>query len=105
MWLASNGIPAEATGCVKINAAGKNFASFDKVFLQKLPNWSSNVQIRQRILDPAILLMNWKTDESLPNLQVCMDRCELAGEVTHDALQDAIDVVRVIRSVTKDYIL
>lgn len=103
MWLASNGIPAEATSCVKINAAGKNFASFDKVFLQKLPNWSSNVQIRQRILDPAILLMNWQTDESLPNLQVCMDRCELAGEVTHDALQDAIDVVRVIRSVTQNY--
>ena len=103
MWLIENCLATDLIGPVKINAAGKNFASFDKVFLQKLPNWGANVQIRQRILDPAILLTDWKTDESLPNLQVCIDRCKLAGEVTHDALQDAIDVVRVIRTVTKHY--
>lgn len=103
MWLIENCLATDLIGPVKINAAGKNFASFDKVFLQKLPNWGANVQIRQRILDPAILLTDWTTDESLPNLQVCIDRCKLTGEVTHDALQDAIDVVRVIRSVTKNY--
>lgn len=103
MWLIENCLATDLIGPVKINAAGKNFASFDKVFLQKLPSWGANVQIRQRILDPAILLTDWKTDESLPNLQVCIDRCKLTGEVTHDALQDAIDVVRVIRSVTKNY--
>lgn len=103
MWLIKNCVATDLIGPVKINAAGKNFAGFDKVFLQKLPNWGANIQIRQRILDPAILLTDWKTDESLPNLQVCIDRCKLTGEVTHDALQDAIDVVRVIRSVTKNY--
>jgi len=104
MWLITNGFPCEATGGVKINAAGKNFASFDKVFLQKLPNWMSSIQMRQRILDPAILLMDWHNDESLPNLQTCMNRCKLTGEVTHDALQDALDVVRVIRTVTNEYL-
>ena len=103
MWLITNGFPCEATGGVKINAAGKNFASFDKVFLQKLPNWGSSIQIRQRIIDPAILLIDWQADESLPNLQKCMNRCGLSGEVTHDALQDALDVVRVIRLVTDEY--
>ena len=32
-----------------------------------------------------------------------MNRCKLDGEVTHDAVQDAIDVIRVIRSVTDTY--
>jgi hypothetical protein len=47
--------------------------------------------------------MDWKNDESLPNLQKCMDRCKIKGEVTHDALQDAIDVVQVLRVVTGNY--
>jgi DNA polymerase III epsilon subunit-like protein len=104
MWLSSNAVYAdEGSTVIKINAAGKNFASFDKVFLQKLPSWGSQIQMRQRILDPAILLMDWKNDESLPNLQKCMDRCKIKGEVTHDALQDAIDVVQVLRVVTGNY--
>jgi len=104
MWLMSNGIlPEEANGPVKINAAGKNFASFDKQFLQRLPNWGAAVQIRQRILDPAILFMDWQQDSSLPNLNTCITRAKLDGIVTHDAVQDALDVIRVIRAATNNY--
>lgn len=106
MWLQANGIdpnPESKTQQVTITAAGKNFATFDKVFLQKLPNWQSSVQIKQRVIDPAILFMDWQNDSSLPNLNDCMKRAKVEGEVTHDALQDSIDVVRVLRSVTGNY--
>lgn len=103
MWLAANGFPIESSGAIKINAAGKNFATFDKIFLQNLPNWSSKIQIRQRVLDPAILFTNWKNDESLPNLNECIQRAKLEGVVTHNALDDAIDVIRVIRAKTNNY--
>ena len=103
MWLLQNGFGLEKMGAVKINAAGKNFATFDKIFLQKLPGWGSAVQIRQRVIDPAILCTNWLGDDSLPNLTACLKRLDLDGEVTHDACQDALDVVRVIRAATNNY--
>jgi oligoribonuclease len=103
MWLEANGINGEADSPVSINVAGKNFASFDKQFLQKLPNWNSVINVRSRIIDPAILCVDWENDSSLPNLETCMQRSHVEGTVTHDALQDAVDVVRTIRGITRNY--
>ena len=103
MWLLTNGFSLSNTGVVKINAAGKNFATFDKIFLQALPNWLTKIQMRQRIIDPAIMFVDWLADDSLPNLGTCIKRANLSGEVTHDALQDALDVIRVIRAKTDNY--
>jgi oligoribonuclease len=103
MWLEANGINGEEGSPVSINVAGKNFARFDKQFLQRLPNWNSVINVRSRIIDPAILCMDWAKDSSLPNLDTCMQRSHVKGEVTHDALQDAVDVVRVIRGITRNY--
>ena len=103
MWLESNGFKAEGDAPISISVAGKNFAGFDKPFLQKLPNWQGLIQIKQRVIDPAILFMDWSQDDSLPNLALCMKRAGTEGEVTHDALQDAIDVIRVIRAATNNY--
>ena len=82
---------------VHITCAGKNFGTFDKLFLEKLPRWKQVFRIRQRILDPSVLFVDWKNDESLPSLTVCKDRAGLHGLVTHDALEDAWDVVEVLR--------
>lgn len=107
VWLLENGIEKNTNAAFSskllINVAGKNFAGFDKLFLQKLPNWSSTIQIKQRILDPAILLMDWQNDDSLPNLNTCLNRLNLEGEVTHNAAIDALDVIRVIRTGTNNY--
>jgi len=103
MWLIANGFKATETGAVKINAAGKNFATFDKLFLQNIIGWTSKIQMRQRIIDPAILFVDWINDDSLPNLNSCIKRAGLDGEVSHDALDDAIDVIRVIRAKTDNY--
>ena len=82
---------------ITINVAGKNFGVFDKLFLQELPWWTKLIRVRQRILDPAILMVNWNSDESLPPLSVCKERAGLNNHVTHNALEDAWDVIEVLR--------
>ena len=86
-----------ATKPITINVAGKNFGTFDKLFLQQLPWWQKLIRTRQRVLDPAILCVDWKNDTSLPSLTTCKERTNISGEVTHDALEDAWDVIQVLR--------
>jgi DNA polymerase III epsilon subunit-like protein len=81
-----------------LNVAGKNFGTFDKIFLEKLPRWNQLIKVRSRILDPAILCVDWISDESLPGLDLCKKRASIEGKVTHNALEDAIDVVAVLRT-------
>jgi DNA polymerase III epsilon subunit-like protein len=81
-----------------INVAGKNFGTFDKLFLERLPRWKQLIKMRNRILDPAILFVDWKSDDALPGLNLCKVRSNTKGEVTHNALEDAIDVVAVLRT-------
>ena len=82
---------------ILINVAGKNFGTFDNVFLKKLPWWQKLIIAKQRILDPAMLFLDWDNDEELPSLTICKDRAGVEGVVTHDALEDAMDVVEVLR--------
>ena len=101
-FLFENGLTdsAEVTSKMKpvtITVAGKNFASFDKLFLERLPRWKQAIRIKQRILDPAILYVDWKTDSDVPNLDKCKERAGIQGAVTHNALEDAWDVIEVLR--------
>ena len=82
---------------ITLNVAGKNFGTFDKLFLQELPWWQKLIRTRQRVLDPAILMVDWTSDKSLPNLETCKFRADVQGIVTHNALEDAWDVVEVLR--------
>ena len=82
---------------ITLNVAGKNFGTFDKLFLQELPWWQKLIRTRQRVLDPAILMVNWNNDKSLPNLTTCKERAGVDGIVTHNALEDAWDVIEVLR--------
>ena len=86
-----------ATKPITLNVAGKNFGTFDKLFLQELPWWQKLIRTRQRVLDPAILMVDWVNDKSLPNLTVCKERAGIKGIVTHNALEDAWDVIEVLR--------
>lgn len=83
---------------VSINVAGKNFASFDKIFLERLPRWQQVIRIRQRIIDPSVMFTDWNEDETLPNLHVCKQRAKIEGLVTHNALEDAWDVIQLLRT-------
>jgi DNA polymerase III epsilon subunit-like protein len=80
-----------------LNCAGKNFAGFDKKFLEKLPRWKQVFSIRSRVLDPGVLFVDWKNDESIPSLDTCKQRAGIEGVVTHNAVEDAMDVVKLFR--------
>jgi hypothetical protein len=82
---------------ITINVAGKNFGTFDKQFLMKLPWFQKLIIVRQRIIDPSILCVDWKNDKVLPSLTECMKRTGVEGIVTHNALEDAWDVIQVLR--------
>jgi len=79
-----------------INVAGKNFGTFDLPFLKHQTNFSSSVKIRSRILDPGILCLE-KEDEVIPDLGECLKRVGVDKEVAHNTIDDALDVVMVIR--------
>ena len=89
---------SSSTPITHLTVAGKNFATFDKLFIEKLPRWKQLFKIRQRIIDPTILFTDWKNDESLPNLLTCKERAGVAGIVAHDAIADSWDVIELMRT-------
>ena len=96
-FLLANGIGVSGKP-ITINAAGKNFGTFDRRFLNELPEMQNHVQFCSRVIDPAILFVDWTNDESLPSLNDCKKRAKLKGLVTHNALEDAWDVIQVLRT-------
>ena len=91
-WIKANGLDP-----MHLQAAGKNFASFDMQFLYRLPGFTSVVKFRHRVLDPAILYWRPLDDENLPDSKTCYERAGLDGKVAHTAVEDALAVVRLIR--------
>jgi hypothetical protein len=85
------------TPSITINVAGKNFGTFDKLFLEKLPWWKKLINVRQRLIDPSVLFVDWINDKTLPSLTVCKERAGVKGVVTHNALEDAWDVIELLR--------
>ena len=81
-----------------LNVAGKNFHSGDQTYIERLPRWKQIFRIRHRHIDPSVLFVDWKNDDSMPNLGVCKERAKVDGIVTHDALEDAWDVVQLLRT-------
>ena len=80
----------------RLQVAGKNFAMFDKGFLEALPDWGDEVTFRHRVIDPAMWFMR-PDDEEVPDLTECLKRAGLEGAVQHTALEDAYDVIRLVR--------
>lgn len=77
--------------------AGKNFAGFDLPFLQQLPGYGDLIEISNAVIDPALLYLNWQKDRRLPNMSSCKARAGLSDVVSHQALDDARDIVRLLR--------
>lgn len=97
-FLDANGIKANSRyGRFKINVAGKNFATFDMLFLNNVPGWLGFIDVHKRILDPAILYFDLIRDSELPSLDICKMRANIDGDVSHNALLDAWDVIQLIR--------
>jgi len=81
----------------RVNAAGKNFASFDLQFLRQCDRFAEFVTFRHRAIDPAMLFWRPDTDEGLPDTKNCLLRADLEGRVAHTAIEDCIGVIQLIR--------
>ena len=82
---------------ITVTVAGKNIAAFDMPFLNRLPEFKKLFRFRHRMIDPATLYWNPMLDTELPSLEQCLERAGLPSEVVHDAVQDAWQVVQVLR--------
>jgi DNA polymerase III epsilon subunit-like protein len=80
-----------------IVAAGKNFAGFDKPFLGHVPGFNELVNLHHRCLDPGSMYFDPTRDEVVPSTQECLRRAGLDDTVAHTAVEDAMDVCRLIR--------
>ncbi|AHM61347.1 hypothetical protein D770_15465 [Flammeovirgaceae bacterium 311] len=84
--------------------AGKNFASFDLPFIHNLPGYGELLTISNAVIDPALLYLDWQKDRKLPNMSTCKERASLSEIVSHQALDDARDVVRLLRPFYKRFV-
>lgn len=88
----------ETNGPITINAAGKNFATFDKKFIDQIEKFYHFTRIRQRVLDPSPLFADWSNDTAMPDLTICKERAGLDPFVSHDSLEDSWDVIQLFRT-------
>lgn len=97
--------PAEKFGGkYKINVAGKNFQGFDAKFLSAQTNFFDLFEVHRRVIDPAILFFQ-KGMSELPSLETCKIMASekdpqlfASTSVDHSALEDARDVIRLLRT-------
>lgn len=81
----------------KVVVAGKNVASFDIPFLKGIAG-EVPLPFHHRVIDPGMLFVNFETDIVPPDLKLCKERANLIGDVTHNALDDAWDVIQLLRT-------
>lgn len=75
---------------------GKNFASFDLQFLNKIPNWYM-IDRSFRSFDPTALYIKVGEDTTPPSTAKCLARAGLDKYVPHTAIEDAINVIKLVR--------
>lgn len=87
----------------KITAAGKNFSGFDRLFLEAPEDvrLQEEVDIKHRVIDPAIFFWNPKDDEALPNTDECLKRAGISKRTDHTAVSDARNVIELMRKCRK----
>ena len=83
----------------KILIAGKNFAAFDKKFLDKISFFNNEeLKFSRRYLDVGSMYYDPNLDkEDIPDLIKCVERAGFEPEGLHQAVDDAIMVVKCIR--------
>jgi len=85
----------ELFGEENATVAGNNFGQFDYQFLRR--NFPSLVDcFYHRFLDPGSMLVGYDSDR-IPNLEQCLEMCEMEPTNLHTAIGDAWDVIRLIR--------
>jgi oligoribonuclease len=80
-----------------LTIAGKNVMEFDIQFLNNAIGFDKSIEYNFGGLDPAIYFLDESVDTCMPTLSECKERAGLDGPAAHQALEDAIDIVKLIR--------
>lgn len=83
----------------KVKASGKNFATFDKPFIDNLPDFKDLVKFHHRIFDPGSLYFA-KSDTEIPDMKKILERMGVRQEfkeVKHTSIEDSEAVIQMIR--------
>lgn len=82
----------------QIILAGKCHDALDIPFLKQHSKlWETN-NFHFKIVEPAMLFFDPNQDQEPPGLETCLKRAGINKKVTHNALDDALDVIRLLRS-------
>ncbi len=82
---------------IHLTVVGKNFSTFDKIFLERVPQFTNLIKFRNRIGDPMHYFIDWEQDEVFPNTDTCIKRSGLNIDFKHDALTDSWDMILLMR--------
>jgi hypothetical protein len=97
-WLIDQGFALpEGKTRVKIQCAGKNFAGFDRAFLARLDGFLDYIEFAHRSFDPGTLYFDPRRDTAIPSTEECLKRAGLDATVAHTAVEDARNVIRLLR--------
>ena len=97
-WLADNNYDQKKLVC-----AGKNFAGFDLKFLEAVnPDFAFDCRLHHRSLDVGLAYLR-PDDTEPPSMAECCRRAGLNDTVTHDAVDDARLVIKLIRRFMQRY--
>lgn len=88
-WLNSQGV-AQAV------IVGKNFSGFDLKFLHKI-GFGNLTKFHRRVLDAGSMFYDPHIDTVPPDLKECLRRSGINKQISHGAIEDAIDVLRCVR--------
>ena len=80
---------------------GKNYGAFDLQFLKRLPN-PTRFNWPHRSIDPVAYFLR-SDDVKAPSLHECLERAGMSRVVTHNALQDALCVARLVQAGLKKF--
>jgi hypothetical protein len=83
----------------KIMFAGKNFAGFDRPFLDLVPNLKDVLDkyFIHRVHDPAQMFFDPNHMDKTPSLKECLDIAGYNKPVSHTAIFDSQDVIKCLR--------
>lgn len=82
---------------VKFVAGGKNYGTFDRDFCNTWLGFKS-FRVHHRVVDPAMLFLDPAQDDTPPDLATCLERAGIEATVTHEAVEDALLVVKLLRA-------
>ena len=97
-------------GRIRITGAGKNLGTFDIKFLESIPGFTDSFVISHRTIDPSFMYTVFDLDNGVPGLSECKKRLLQSypnafdsDVVTHTAIDDARDIIQLVRHATDLY--